>query len=131
MNETNWQSTLRDSPVVEVAKRSRAHATVPDPGAAKPKKRKKSSSGVLFGLGVGERRLLQGLATAAGDYQARSAKSAGAKRDGAVRDVLKNLLRAQEKAVLQLTKIPNDLTKSKEYKRVSKRARRLLRRLAW
>lgn len=133
MAQTDWRLFLRDASVVRVEtkkKKKVAVASDTDVVAKKKKKKKtKTSPGVMRLLGVGEQRVVRAIAKAAGDYAERSKKSA-ASRDGAVRDVLKNLAKAQEGAIGQIGKIPRDLTKARELKRGSKRLRKSLRRLA-
>jgi uncharacterized protein YigA (DUF484 family) len=82
-------------------------------------------------LGVGEERIVRGAANAAGAYAKRSKKSAAARKDGAVRDALENVAKAQQGAVAQIAKIPRDLTRARDLKRGSKRLQKSLRRLAW
>ena len=128
MAKNDWRTTLRESAVVEVGrgpKRDDASGTA----APKPRKKRRYSGGVLHALGVGERRVLGGLAAAAGDYLKRSKKSAAKRRDGAVRDLVANVARAQERAVTQLVKIPRDMTKAGGVKRATKQVRRAVRRV--
>ena len=133
MAQTDWRLFLRDASVVRVETKKKKKVAVEsdtDVVAKKKKKKKtKTSPGVMRLLGVGEQRVVRAIAKAAGDYAERSKKSA-ASRDGAVRDVLKNLAKAQEGAIGQIGKIPRDLTKARELKRGSKRLRKSLRRLA-
>ena len=134
MAQTDWRLFLRDASVVRVETKKKKRAAVEseaDVVAKKKKKKKttKTSPGVMRLLGVGEQRVVRAIANAAGDYGKRSKKSAASK-DGAVRDVLKNLAKAQEGAIGQIGKIPRDLTKARELKRGSKRLRKSLRRLA-
>jgi hypothetical protein len=131
MVQEDWRLFLRDAGVVQVKPRKKNKIAVGSKteGAAKRKK-KNTSPGVMHLLGVGEQRLLRGLAAAGGTYAKRSKKSA-AKKDGAVRDVLENLARAQETAVGQVAKVPRDLTRNRDLKRGSKRLRKSLRRVAY
>jgi hypothetical protein len=73
----------------------------------------------------------RGLARAAGEYARRAESSAEHSRDGAVRDAIENLVRAQEHALRQLGKIPRDLTQSRDYEKASKRMRKSLNRFTW
>jgi hypothetical protein len=132
MAQTDWRLFLRDASVVRVETKKKKRAAVESGSdvVAKKKRKKKTSPGVMRVLGVGEQRLVRGIAKAAGDYAERSKKSAASK-DGAVRDVLKNVAKAQESALAQIGKIPRDLTKARELKRGSKRLRKSLRKLAW
>jgi hypothetical protein len=132
MARQNWRTFLRDAPVVEVAgrksgKRSKA-ASDDDRGR---KRERRSQSGLMYLLGVGERRLARGLAGAASEYARRADASAGESRDGAVRDAIENLVRAQEHALRQIAKIPRDMTRSRDYRRGAKRLRRSFGRVAW
>ena len=130
MADADWRTTLRDARVVEVKKKKRATAASSVPNDGKTR-RKKPSGGALYALGIAEHRVLGGVAKAANDYLKRSKKSAAARRDGAVRDLLDNLGKSQEKAIGQLAKIPMDVIKSPQVKRGTKRLRRTLRRLTW
>lgn len=132
MTSRNWRTFLRDAPVVEVRsrraeKRSKRGAEA-DGGR---KRERRSSSGLMYLLGVGERRLARGLAQAASEYARRADASAMESRDGAVRDAIENVVRAQEHALRQMAKIPRDLTRSRDYRRGAKRVRRSLGRVSW
>jgi hypothetical protein len=85
----------------------------------------------MYLLGVGERRIARGIAEAASEYARRADASATGSRDGAVRDAIENVVRAQEHALRQIAKIPRDVTRSRDYRRGSKRLRRSLGRVAW
>ncbi len=135
MSSSDWRTTLRTAAVVQVKPKRAKRATPVGPTsdeAAVPKARKSKrrySGGLLHALGVGERRVLGGLAAAAGDYLARSKKSAAKRRDGAVRDLARNLAKAQERAVAHLAKIPRDLTKAADVKRATTQVRKAVSRL--
>jgi len=133
MARTDWRTVLRDAPVVEVKRSKKKSGKLSGPPAANTAggKKRRYSPGVMHVLGVGERRIVGGIAQAASDYLKRSKKSASGGRDGALKDVLRNMARAQESALAQLAKIPRDLTKSREVQRGTKQVRRTLRRLAW
>ena len=135
MAQTDWRLFLRDASVVRVETKKKKKAAVEseaDVVAKKKKKKKttKTSPGVMRLLGVGEQRIVRAIAKAAGEYAERSKKSAASK-DGAVRDMLKNVARSQEGAIGRIAKIPRDLTKARELKRGSKRLGKSLRKLAW
>jgi hypothetical protein len=132
MAQTDWRLFLRDASVVRVETKKKKKAAVESETdvAVKKKKKRKTSPGVMRLLGIGEQRIVRGVAKAAGDYAKRSKKSAASK-DGAVRGILKNVVKAQEGAIGQIAKIPRDLTKARELKRGSKRLGKSLRRLAW
>jgi hypothetical protein len=122
MAKADWRTTLRDSPVITVKVKNGAQKKT----AAK-KKKERYSPGVMYSLGVAERRVLRGLAEGAKDYLERSSASAEAHRDGALRDLVRNAARAQQTVIKQLAKIPKDITKSPEVKRGAKRVRSIVR----
>lgn len=131
MAQEDWRLFLRDASVVRVEPKKKKKAAVDaKPGAAVKKKKRKTSPGVMHLLGVGEQRVVRSIAKAGSSYAKRSRKSA-AKKDGAVRDLVKNVAKAQEGAIGQLAKIPRDLVKARELKRGSKQLRKSLRRLAY
>ena len=85
------------------------------------------SNGLMYLLGTGERRLLGGLSRAAEEYSRRAKKSARAKKDGAVRDFLRNSSRGASEGMIQVAKIPSDLAKSPMANRGWKSLRRMAR----
>jgi len=129
----SWQTFLRDAPVVQVeTRRAEKKKTKAKRGGDEDRKReRRSSSGLMYLLGVGERRLARGIAEAASEYARRADHSALESRDGAVRDAIENVVRAQEHALRQFAKIPRDLTRSRDYRRGSKRLRRSFDRFSW
>jgi hypothetical protein len=132
MAQKDWRLFLRDAPVVSVkAKKRKVAVESAEDAPAKKKKKPKTSRGAMHLLSVGEERIVRGLASAAGGYAKRSKKSALARKDGAIRDVLGNVAKAQQGAVAQIAKIPRDLTRARELKKGSKRLQKSLRRLAW
>jgi hypothetical protein len=133
MAQRDWRLFLRDAPVVTVKakKRKAVVQSEEEGGPAKKKKKPKTSRGAMHLLGVGEERVVRGVAKAAGSYAERSKKSALARKDGAIRDLLDNVAKAQQSAVGQIAKIPRDLTRVRELKKGSKRLQKSLRRLAW
>jgi hypothetical protein len=131
MAQRDWRLFLRDAPVVSVKTKKGKAAVEAGEAAPAKKKKRKTSPGMMHLLGVGEERIVRGVAKAAGAYAKRSKKSAVARKDGAVRDALDNAAKAQEGAVAQIAKIPRDLTRARDLKRGSKRLQKSLRRLAW
>jgi hypothetical protein len=126
----DWKLKLRDAPVVTVAKKSTKKGANASDGEAAAKK-EKHTPGLLHAFGMGERRLARAVSQAAVAYTKRSKKAAQSGRDGAVRAVPENLAKALEKGLAQIVKIPSDVTKSREYRKASKQARRNARRIAW
>lgn len=133
MAQDDWKVFLRDAPVVKVqnkAKKPKKAGGKPADAESKAKT-ERHTPGLMQALGVAERRLVRGVAQAAGSYAKRSKKAAQGARDGALKDAVKNVVKAQEKAAAQLAKVPSDLTKSREYRKAAKQVRRNVRRIAW
>jgi len=130
MAQEDWRLFLRDASVVRVETKKKKKTAADTKAGAAVKKKRKTSPGVMHVLGVAEQRILRGVAKAGGSYAKKSKKSA-AKKDGAVRDLLTNVAKAQEGAIGQLAKIPRDLVKARELKRGSKQVRKSVRRIAY
>jgi hypothetical protein len=108
-----WSARLRGQPVVVIE----TYRTKPDrPGRG----RRRFSTGPLTVLGIAEDRGFGGLGRAVQAYRSRSERSAARRRDGAVRDFTKNAARAQEKFVVEVSKVPRDLTRSRTYRKIEK-----------
>jgi hypothetical protein len=131
MAQNDWKVVLRDAPVVKVAKKAKKKGVKAAGDQSPAKKKERHTPGLMQALGVGERRIVRGVAQAAASYAKRSKKAAESARDGGVKEAVKNVANAQKKALSQIAKIPGDLTKSREYRRATKQVRRNVRRIAW
>jgi len=97
----------------------------------RPKKRK-YSRGVLRVVGIVDRHVVGGMVHGLEVYRKRSDKSSKKRRDGALRDLGKNLARAHRKGTNRMTKAPKALVRTRDFKRPQKNLRRLLLRpLSW
>lgn len=102
-------------------------------GIAEPKKKKKASKG-LKNVQKAHRnvaRAMDHLASAVSDgmstYRTEHRKSEEKKKDGGLRDAIKNSGKAMSDTLKSLSKVPKDLTKSVDSKRTRKQVRNAAR----
>lgn len=101
------------------------------------KKRRKKRGGrsfsenILYPIGVFEHRILGGIARSASEYRHRSDESASKRRDGAVRDFMKNASRSSEEFFSQAVRAPGDILESKPLRRAWGEVRRMARIISW
>lgn len=90
------------------------------------KKKKKYSRGLREpqkaeqGLSRAAERLAAAVADGLSEYRDRRSASAGKKRDGAVRDAVRNVGRGLEKAIEKAAKVPTDLTEKISTRRLAR-----------
>jgi hypothetical protein len=81
----------------------------------KKKRDREYSNDGLLPIAVLEHRLLGGLARAASEYRHRSDSSARKRRDGALRDFVKNAARSSEEFFSQAARVPADILEEKPF----------------
>lgn len=116
---TDWLSVLQGNRIVINQKRG------------KRTRRRRYSRGLMYMMGSMEDRVLGGLARGGRDYRRRSNRSARARRDGAMRDFMRNMSRSQEQSTQQASKLPRDMANSSMVKRMRRNVRRLARNISW
>lgn len=75
---------------------------------------------VEVGLSRSAERLAEAVADGLGRYRKRRDRSAGKKRDGAVRDAIRNIGRGAEKGLRSASKAPSDLADELSAKRITR-----------
>lgn len=109
--------------VVVVERRSRE--------AKKRHRDRKYSDNILLPIGVLEHRILGGIARSASEYRHRSDDSARKRKDGAIRDLIKNSVRSSQEFFSQAARVPGDIVDSKPFNRAWGEVRRIARVISW
>jgi len=117
---------VQRAPVIEIHLESRK-----DKKRRRQHGRRRFSDTIFYPLGVLEHRVLGGVARSAEEYRRRSDNSAEKRRDGAVRDAVKNVASSSEEFFAQASRIPGDIVESKPFDRAWGQVRRLTRILSW
>jgi len=92
----------------------------------KGKRKKKYSRGLKEpqrlekGISRAAERIADAVADGFSEYRDRRDKSAGKKRDGAIKDAARNVGRGLEEAIGTAAKVPTDLTKRVSYRRLTR-----------
>ena len=120
------------SPAAVAAPPEASGTMVPTAPVVEKKKRKFSKG--LKGVQKMERavtkatgRVARAIAKGVADYRERSDASSYKKRDGALRDLNKNVAKSLSKALRTISNVPKDLAKGLDGKRARKRMRRSLK----
>jgi hypothetical protein len=123
-------TTQKEAVPVEAASTAHAAANPPVPEAGKKKKRRRSKrlqelGRAESGVAKASSRLASAVARGLAEYVERSDRSARAKKDGALRDLVKNAGKGLGETIRRSAEVPSDLVKALSGKRMRRRLRNL------